>query len=82
MHRSIKYSYGEKNASCCAVYVHDEIHPHSSPELSFPLSQQSLIGIVSSKSDINGLYSAVVSKSAVQDVAFILGPLSVRKLIF
>jgi hypothetical protein len=40
MLRIIKYSYGEKQASWSAVYVHDEIHPHSTPELSFPLSQQ------------------------------------------
>ena len=52
MHRRIEYSYGEKHASCSVVYVHDENHPHPNPELSFPLSQQSLIGIVSSKSDI------------------------------
>jgi hypothetical protein len=52
MHRIIEYSYGEKNASCSTPYVHYEIHPHSSPEPSFLQSQQSLIGIVSSNSDI------------------------------
>jgi hypothetical protein len=52
--------------------------------VSLCLRQQSLMGIVLSKSGINGLYSAIVSKWAVQDVAFILvfwEPLSVRKLI-
>ena len=80
MHGSIEYSYGEKNASCSAVYVHDEIHPNSTPELSFPLSQQSPIGIVSSKSDIKRV-SAVGFTQQSLDVAFVMGPRLIRKHI-
>ena len=68
------------------MYVRDESHRHSTPDLSLPLSQQSLIAIVSSKSEIKKMSDVGFSQQSFVSelfkmLIFLWGPIDTKTQI-